>query len=59
MIRRKKEEVLKQLPGESTSILRAADQGKREIHDENYDIVVKLVAKWRRYKFLCEADQRR
>lgn len=24
-----------------------------------FDIVAKLVAKWRRYKFLCEADQRR
>jgi superfamily II DNA/RNA helicase len=29
------------------------------IHDENYEIVVKLVAKWRRYKFLSEADHRR
>lgn len=32
---------------------------QREIHDENGDIVARLVAKWRRYKFLCEADQRR
>jgi hypothetical protein len=29
------------------------------IHSENYDIVVKIVAKWRRYRFLSEADNLR
>ncbi len=60
MIRRKKGEVLEQLPERIDKILfvpLTKEQG--EIHDENYEIVVKLVAKWRRYKFLCEADQRR
>jgi superfamily II DNA or RNA helicase len=60
MIRRKKGEVLEQLPERIDKILfvpLTKEQG--DIHDENYEIVVKLVAKWRRYKFLCEADQRR
>jgi hypothetical protein len=30
---------------------------QRVIHEEQYDIVARLVAKWRRYRFLCEADQ--
>jgi superfamily II DNA/RNA helicase len=60
MIRRKKGEVLDQLPDRIDKTLfvpLTKEQGI--IHDENYEIVVKLVAKWRRYKFLCEADQRR
>jgi superfamily II DNA or RNA helicase len=60
MIRRKKGDVLEQLPKRIDKILLVPltkEQG--DIHDENYEIVVKLVAKWRRYKFLCEADQRR
>jgi len=60
MIRRKKDEVLKQLPeriDKNFFVPLTKEQGV--IHWDNYDIVVKLVAKWRRYKFLCEADQRR
>jgi superfamily II DNA or RNA helicase len=60
MIRRKKTEVLEQLPeriDKNFFVPLTKEQGI--IHDENYEIVVKLVAKWRRYKFLCEADQRR
>lgn len=60
MIRRKKGEVLEQLPeriDKNVFVPLTKEQGI--IHDENYDIVVRLVAKWRRYKFLCEADQRR
>lgn len=60
MIRRKKDEVLKQLPGridKNFFILMTTEQ--QVIHDENCDIVAKIVAKWRRYKFLSEADQRR
>jgi superfamily II DNA/RNA helicase len=60
MIRRKKDEVLKQLPERvDKTFFVSMTKEQRVIHDENYDIVVKLVAKWRRYKFLCEADQRR
>jgi SNF2 family DNA or RNA helicase len=60
MVRRKKSEVLEQLPeriDKNIFVPMTKEQGV--IHDENYEIVVKLVAKWRRYKFLCEADQRR
>ncbi len=28
-------------------------------HEENREIVARVVAKWRRYGFLSEADQRR
>jgi len=60
MIRRKKDEVLKQLPeriDKNFFVLMTVEQ--QVIHDENCDIVAKIVAKWRRYKFLSEADQRR
>ena len=60
MIRRKKGEVLEQLPeriDKNLFVPLTKEQGI--IHDENYEIVVKLVAKWRHHKFLCEADQRR
>ncbi len=60
LIRRKKDEVLKQLPERiDKNFFVPMTKEQRVIHDENYEIVVKLVAKWRRYKFLCEADQRR
>ena len=60
MIRRKKDEVLKQLPGRIDKNFFVPMTGEqREIHDENYEIVTRLVAKWRRYRFLSEADQRR
>lgn len=60
LIRRKKDEVLKQLPERiDKNFFVPMTKEQYVIHDENYDIVVRLVAKWRRYKFLCEADQRR
>jgi superfamily II DNA or RNA helicase len=60
MIRRRKDEVLKQLPGRiDKNFFVPMTKEQWEIHNEHYDIVVKLVAKWRRYRFLCEADQRR
>ena len=60
LIRRKKDEVLKQLPERiDKNFFVPMTKEQRVIHDENYEVVVKLVAKWRRYKFLCEADQRR
>ena len=60
MIRRKKDEVLKQLPARiDKNFLVPMTPEQQVVHDENRDIVVKLAAKWRRYKFLCEADQRR
>ena len=32
---------------------------QRQHHEENREIVARIVQKWRRYKFLSEADQRR
>ena len=60
MIRRKKSEVLKELPARiDQNFLVPLTPQQQEIHDEYKDIVARLVAKWRRYHFLCEADQRR
>jgi superfamily II DNA or RNA helicase len=60
MIRRKKSEVLKQLPArldKNLFVSMTPEQGV--IHEENREIVAKIVAKWRRYKFLSDADQKR
>ena len=60
MIRRKKAEILVQLPERiDKNFFVPMTKEQWVIHDENYDIVVKLVAKWRKYKFLSEADHRR
>ncbi len=60
MVRRKKDDVLKQLPGRiDKHFFVPMTKEQREIHDENYEIVVRIVSKWRRYKFLSEADHRR
>jgi superfamily II DNA or RNA helicase len=60
MIRRKKKEVLAQLPERiDKNFFVPMTPEQWEIHEENREIVAKLVAKWRRYCFLCEADQRR
>ncbi|MHB1035565.1 MAG: DEAD/DEAH box helicase [Pirellulales bacterium] len=60
LIRRRKEEVLKQLPGRLEKrffVPMTPLQWKH--HQENCEIVAKVVAKWRRYGFLSESDQRR
>ena len=60
MIRRKKDDVLKQLPGRTDKhFFVPMTREQQIIHDEHYEIVVRIVAKWRRFKFLSEADQRR
>lgn len=60
MLRRKKDEVLKELPARiDQNFLVPLTPQQQAIHDEFKEIVAKLVAKWRRYRFLCEADQRR
>jgi SNF2 family DNA or RNA helicase len=56
MIRRKKDDVLKQLPERIDKYFFVPMTKEQQvIHDENYDIVVRIVAKWRRYKFHSEA----
>ena len=60
MIRRRKSEVLKQLPARiDKNIFVPMTVPQAELHEENREIVAKIVAKWRRYKFLSDADQRR
>ncbi len=60
LLRRKKDEVLRQLPARiDQNIFVPLTPEQRTLHEEFYEIVVKIVAKWRRYKFLTEADQRR
>lgn len=60
MIRRKKSEVLKQLPARlDKNLFVPLTSEQATIHEENRDIVAKLVAKWRHNRFLCEADQKR
>jgi SNF2 family DNA or RNA helicase len=60
LIRRRKAEVLPQLPGrlEKRLVLPMTPQQLAH-HEENREIVVRIVHKWRRYRFLSEADQRR
>ena len=60
LIRRRQNEVLKDLPGrhEETRFVSLARQ-QREIHEENAQLVAELAAKWRRCSFLTEGDQRR
>ncbi len=60
MIRRKKSEVLRQLPArldKNLYVPLTPEQGA--IHEDNREIVAKLVSKWRSQRFLCEADQKR
>ena len=60
MLRRKKSEVLRQLPArldKNLYVPMTPEQGA--IHEDNREIVAKLVSKWRSQRFLCEADQKR
>ncbi len=60
MIRRRKAEVLRQLPERiDKNFFVPMTKEQWVIHNENYDIVVRLVAKWRRFRFLSEADHLR
>ncbi|MEW5725678.1 MAG: DEAD/DEAH box helicase, partial [Thermodesulfobacteriota bacterium] len=60
LLRRSKQEVLDELPERLTKnhfVGMTREQIKH--HEENRDIVARIAAKWRRYKFLSDADQRR
>ena len=60
LLRRRKKDVLTQLPGrvDKTFFVPLTTE-QAQLHDEQQEIVARLVAKWRRYRFLSEADQRR
>ncbi len=60
LMRRHKDEVLDQLPERiDSNIFVPMTPHQRKHHDENRDIVAQIVYKWRKYRFLSEADQRR
>jgi superfamily II DNA/RNA helicase len=59
-MRRQKEQVLDQLPERIDSrVFVPMTEMQRKHHTENQEIVARIAAKWRKYKFLSEADQRR
>lgn len=60
LVRRSKHEVLKELPDrldKNYFVPMTKEQMKH--HEENGEIVARIVAKWRRFGFLSETDQRR
>jgi superfamily II DNA or RNA helicase len=60
LMRRQKDQVLDQLPERiDTSIFVPMTDRQRELHTENMELVARIVERWRRLRFLSEADQRR
>jgi len=60
MIRRRKSEVLRQLPSRTDQNLLVPMTGMQMMyHDENAEIVTRIVQRWRKTRFLSEQDQRR
>jgi superfamily II DNA or RNA helicase len=60
LVRRHKDEVLDQLPERiDANVFVPMTELQRKHHSENQEIVARIVQKWRRYRFLSEADQRR
>ncbi len=60
LMRRRRSEVLTQLPSRTDqNLLVPMTELQMVHHRENADIVAKIVARWRRTKFLSDADQRR
>jgi SNF2 family DNA or RNA helicase len=60
MIRRRRPEVLRQLPSRTDqNLLVPMTDAQMALHRENADIVAKIVQRWRRTRFLSEGDQRR
>ena len=60
MIRRRKSEVLTQLPSRTDqNLLVPMTEMQMVHHQENADIVARIVQRWRKTKFLSDKDQRR
>ena len=60
MIRRRKSEVLRQLPNRTDqNLLVPMTEMQMAYHAENADVVAKIVQRWRKTKFLSDQDQRR
>jgi superfamily II DNA or RNA helicase len=59
MIRRRKSEVLRQLPNRSDqNLLVPMTEMQLDYHKENADEVAKIVRRWRKTRFLSDRDQR-
>jgi hypothetical protein len=60
MVRRRKSEVLRQLPARTDqNLLMPMTEMQMVYHQENADVVMKIVQRWRKTRFLSEIDQRR
>jgi superfamily II DNA or RNA helicase len=60
MIRRRKSEVLRQLPSRTDqNLLVPMTEMQMLYHQENADIVARIVQRWRKTRFLSDKDQRR
>jgi len=60
LLRRQKSQVLKQLPARlDTNVFVRMTPEQMHHHEENREIVARIVSKWRRYHFLSESDQHR
>jgi SNF2 family DNA or RNA helicase len=60
LLRRRKKQVLDQLPDRLDKHLFVPMTPQQMLHhDENRELVARIALKWRRFKFLSEADQRR
>jgi len=60
MIRRRKSEVLRQLPSRTDqNVLVPMTEQQKLYHDENAEIVANIVRRWRKTRFLSDSDQRR
>ncbi len=60
LIRRSKSQVLTELPERlDKNFFVPMTPQQQTHHEENREAVARIVAKWRRYKYLSEADQRR
>ena len=60
LIRRQKKDLAMQLPARlDKNFFVPMTELQRKLHRDNYELVASVVAKWRRYGFLTESDQRR
>ncbi len=60
MIRRRKSEVLRQLPSRTDqNLLVPMTQMQMDYHQANADVVAQIIGRWRKTRFLSDKDQRR
>jgi superfamily II DNA or RNA helicase len=60
LLRRRKREVLTQLPERlEKNLFVSMTPQQMNHHEENRELVARIAAKWRKFRFLSEADQRR